>query len=166
MTNAYGSVVMHSVITTDSRYVVCVESDNLLVWDLKTQSINHRLSAPNVHQILFVDSEKLLVEYTKNLKFLILQDSFLKVNACPQQTTKMNNFLGVVFRQIDTPDVKMARVAFYKMPDLVFIYSHDYQCRAFRNIVALRVRRFFSTKFYDCFIGWRDGDCGCILQRA
>lgn len=65
VTNLYGSVVTDCIITTDSRYVVCIESDNILVWELKTQSVGFRMAAPNVHQILFLDNEKLLGIFNK-----------------------------------------------------------------------------------------------------
>uniref|UniRef100_A0A915E369 NWD2 C-terminal beta-propeller domain-containing protein n=1 Tax=Ditylenchus dipsaci TaxID=166011 RepID=A0A915E369_9BILA len=77
----------------------------LIVWDLKTHSVNHRLHAPHVHQIVFLDNEKLI---------------------------------GVVFRQQDTPEQKMARFTVYRVVDLTVYFTHEYQCRMFRNLVVLK----------------------------
>lgn len=44
----------------DSRFVICVESDNILIWELKTQSVIYCLAALNVYQILLLDNEKFL----------------------------------------------------------------------------------------------------------
>ncbi|KAI1720797.1 nuclear distribution protein nudF-2 [Ditylenchus destructor] len=82
VSNSYGSVVSDSLITSDGRHVVCIESDHLLVWDLKTHS--------------------------------------------------------VVFRHLDTPEQKVARLAIYRLADLTLYYTHEYPCRMFRDVVALK----------------------------
>uniref|UniRef100_A0AC35GW83 Uncharacterized protein n=1 Tax=Panagrolaimus sp. PS1159 TaxID=55785 RepID=A0AC35GW83_9BILA len=53
VTNIYGSVVTDCLISSNGRTVICIESDTLLLWDLKTQSVRLRHPAISVHQIIW-----------------------------------------------------------------------------------------------------------------
>jgi hypothetical protein len=60
VTNQFGSVITDCAITDDGKLVVCVESEQLLVWDLKTQSVRQRLPAPQVHQVVLLFGDKMI----------------------------------------------------------------------------------------------------------
>ncbi|KAH7715368.1 Protein T05C3.2 [Aphelenchoides avenae] len=60
VTNSYGSVVTDCVLSDCGRHCICIESDVLLFWDLKTQSVRQRLQAPQSQQIVFLNQEKMI----------------------------------------------------------------------------------------------------------
>uniref|UniRef100_A0AC35FF30 Uncharacterized protein n=1 Tax=Panagrolaimus sp. PS1159 TaxID=55785 RepID=A0AC35FF30_9BILA len=60
VTNIYGSVVTDCLISSNGRTVICIESDTLLLWDLKTQSVRLRHPAIAVHQILWCCNETMV----------------------------------------------------------------------------------------------------------
>lgn len=122
VTNQFGSVISDCVITEDGKLVICVESGQLLVWDLKTQSVRQRwgltfaestvhvypcrLPAPQVHQIFLLYNDKMI---------------------------------GVLFKHLDTNEQKMARIIVYRLSDLAIFFTYEFQCRQFRDIIVLRV---------------------------
>ncbi|CAB3397348.1 unnamed protein product [Caenorhabditis bovis] len=55
--NVHGAVVSDSLIASDGRTIVAVESDHLLLWDLRTQSVINSVHAPNVFQIFYMNRE-------------------------------------------------------------------------------------------------------------
>ncbi|KAI6199667.1 hypothetical protein M3Y96_00651200 [Aphelenchoides besseyi] len=105
VTNQFGSVIVDCVVTADGRLVVCVESEQLLVWELRTQSVRQRMPAPSVHELVLLADDKMI---------------------------------GVVYRQLDTQEQKMARLVVYRMSDLAVFFSYEYTCRIFRNLVVLK----------------------------
>lgn len=58
--NVYGAVVTDCLIMSNGMAIVCVESDMLLFWDLKTQSVRLRMQAPQVHQLMFLAGESMI----------------------------------------------------------------------------------------------------------
>lgn len=58
--NSFGNVVTESLISCDGRLVVSVESEKLLIWDLKIHSVINSLNAQNLNQLLFLDYERLI----------------------------------------------------------------------------------------------------------
>ncbi|KAE9547865.1 hypothetical protein FO519_008926, partial [Halicephalobus sp. NKZ332] len=105
VTNIYGSVVTECIISTSGKTIVCIESETLLLWDLKTQSVRLRLPAPAAYQIFW----------------------------CCQET-----MIGVVFRHLDTPEQKVARLTIYSVENLAIQYSHEFSCRMFRDVALLK----------------------------
>ncbi|KAK0413280.1 hypothetical protein QR680_006708 [Steinernema hermaphroditum] len=103
--NVHGAIVTHSLLASSGDIVVCVESDTLLVWQLRTQSVSLRISAPNVFQIVFLDDE---------------------------------TRIGVLFRQLDTPEQKICRFVVYETSDLSVSFSYEFQCRMFRECAVLK----------------------------
>uniref|UniRef100_A0A1I8AA47 WD_REPEATS_REGION domain-containing protein n=2 Tax=Steinernema glaseri TaxID=37863 RepID=A0A1I8AA47_9BILA len=116
--NVHGAVVTHSLLASSGDVVVCIESDTLLVWQLRTQSVSLRINAPNVFQIVFLDEE------TKIGKGSIHME--------------ISTILGVLFRQLDTPEQKICRFVVYDVADLSVTYSYEFQCRMFRECAVLR----------------------------
>ncbi|KAI6228770.1 hypothetical protein M3Y99_01185600 [Aphelenchoides fujianensis] len=49
VTNQFGSLIVDCAVTQDGRLVVCIESDQLLLWELRTQSVRQRMPAVGVH---------------------------------------------------------------------------------------------------------------------
>uniref|UniRef100_A0A0N4ZF20 NACHT domain-containing protein n=1 Tax=Parastrongyloides trichosuri TaxID=131310 RepID=A0A0N4ZF20_PARTI len=66
-TNPTGAVVTHSLISNDGKTVICIENDNLLVWDLKTQSVKNRTHVPHCYQLMFFNHENMVGVLTKHL---------------------------------------------------------------------------------------------------
>uniref|UniRef100_A0A915AEI7 WD_REPEATS_REGION domain-containing protein n=1 Tax=Parascaris univalens TaxID=6257 RepID=A0A915AEI7_PARUN len=109
--NVHGAVITDCMISSEANQVVCIESETLLVWDLRTQSVLQRMNAPHVHQIVYLNREKMIGK------------EFIK---------------RILFRQVDTPEQKVARFTVYSIDDLSIYYSHEFHCRMFRNIAIQR----------------------------
>lgn len=58
--SAHGAVVTHSLTIGSGRLVIAVESETLLLWDVKTQSVLKRQELNNVLQVFFLKEETLL----------------------------------------------------------------------------------------------------------
>ncbi|VDK17375.1 unnamed protein product [Anisakis simplex] len=58
--NEHGAVVTHCMISADAQQIVCVESEALFVWDLRTQSVVQRMKAAHVQQILYLNRERMI----------------------------------------------------------------------------------------------------------
>ncbi|KAF2357627.1 WD40-repeat-containing domain [Trinorchestia longiramus] len=52
-----GAIVTLADITSDSRYIVSTESGNVLVWNVKTKSVEFRAEERNVLQLLLIDGD-------------------------------------------------------------------------------------------------------------
>lgn len=89
-----------------SRTIVAIESDQLLLWDLRTQSVIHSVHAPNVFQIFYMNKEALI---------------------------------GVIYRQVDSAEQKIARLTIYSITDFSVQYSFEYPCRLFKECAVMRV---------------------------
>src|SRR5690606_32636057 len=97
--------VTECIISTSGKTIACIESETLLLWDLKTQSVRLRLPAPAAYQLFW----------------------------CCEET-----MIGVVFRHLDTPEQKVARLTVYSAESLAIQYSHEFSCRMFRNVAVLK----------------------------
>ncbi|KAI6183552.1 hypothetical protein M3Y97_00500900 [Aphelenchoides bicaudatus] len=47
-----------------------------------------------------------------------------------------DKMVGVLYRQLDTVEQKMARIVVYRLSDLAVFFTYEYQCRQFRNILV------------------------------
>ncbi|GMT03651.1 hypothetical protein PENTCL1PPCAC_25825, partial [Pristionchus entomophagus] len=103
--NVHGAVVTDCLLAADGKTIIAVESETLLVWELRTQSVVHSLPAVSVHQIVFLYRE---------------------------------HFLGVVYKQLDTPEHKVARFAVYSLPNFEPHFSYEYPCRMFREATVMK----------------------------
>ncbi|EFP10882.1 hypothetical protein CRE_30786 [Caenorhabditis remanei] len=73
--NVHGAVVSDSLLAADGRTIVANESDQLLLWDLRTQSVIHSVHAPNVFQIFYMNKEALIGKRRKGEE-LPIQNKF------------------------------------------------------------------------------------------
>ncbi|ULT89955.1 hypothetical protein L3Y34_008385 [Caenorhabditis briggsae] len=103
--NVHGAVVSNSLLASDGRTIVAIESDQLLLWDLRTQSVIHSIHAPNVFQIFYMNKEALI---------------------------------GVIYRQVDSAEQKIARLTIYRVVDFSVQYNFEYPCRLFKDCAVLR----------------------------
>ncbi|MFH4982415.1 hypothetical protein AB6A40_009124 [Gnathostoma spinigerum] len=60
--SSHAAIITDSLASSDGMKVLSIESDNLLLWDLRTQSVVQQMNAPNVHQILFLNQERMIVD--------------------------------------------------------------------------------------------------------
>uniref|UniRef100_A0A0K0FUG2 NACHT domain-containing protein n=1 Tax=Strongyloides venezuelensis TaxID=75913 RepID=A0A0K0FUG2_STRVS len=67
VTNPTGAVVTHSLVSSDGKFVVSIENDNLLIWELKTQSVKNRTHVNQVFQLLFFYRESMIGVLSKHL---------------------------------------------------------------------------------------------------
>jgi hypothetical protein len=50
--------------------------------------------------------------------------------------------IGVLFKQLDTNEQKVARIIVYRLSDLAVFFTYEFQCRHFRDIIVLKVSVF------------------------
>ncbi|TKR88811.1 hypothetical protein L596_012996 [Steinernema carpocapsae] len=124
--NVHGAVVTHSLLTSSGNFVVCVESDTLLVWQLRTQSVSLRLNTPNVFQIVFLEEEAKI---------------------------------GVLYKQLDTPEQKICRFVVYDLSDLSVTFSYEFQCRMFRECAVLK-----DTTTVICIVLFKGHDSILVID--
>ncbi len=82
--SVHGAVVTHSLIDVNARSIVCIESENLLVWDLRTQSVQLRTPAAHVEQLFYLKQQTLIGKTLSRTD--ITQHSYrLEVRLCANQ---------------------------------------------------------------------------------
>uniref|UniRef100_A0A8R1E8B0 WD_REPEATS_REGION domain-containing protein n=1 Tax=Caenorhabditis japonica TaxID=281687 RepID=A0A8R1E8B0_CAEJA len=89
----------------DIRTIIAIESDQLLLWDLRTQSVVNTLHAPNVFQLFYMNKEELI---------------------------------GIIYRQVDSTEQKVARLTVYNVFDFSIQYNFEYPCRLFKECAVLK----------------------------
>ncbi|CAI2355495.1 unnamed protein product [Caenorhabditis sp. 36 PRJEB53466] len=78
--NVHGAVVSDSMLSADGRTAIAVESDNLLLWDLRTQSVIQSVHAPNVFQIFYMNKESLIEQKVGRLTIYNASDFSIHYN--------------------------------------------------------------------------------------
>ncbi|EGT47150.1 hypothetical protein CAEBREN_31734 [Caenorhabditis brenneri] len=117
--NVSGTAVSDSLLAADGRTIVAIESDQLLLWDLRTQSVINSVAAPNAFQIFYMNKEALI------------GTSFF-----PKKS--IQKFSGVIYRQVDSAEQKIARLTIYSIIDFSVQYNFEYPCRLFRECVVMK----------------------------
>uniref|UniRef100_A0A0K0EPQ8 NACHT domain-containing protein n=1 Tax=Strongyloides stercoralis TaxID=6248 RepID=A0A0K0EPQ8_STRER len=143
VTNPTGAVITHSLISSDGKIVVSIENDNLLIWEMKTQSVKNRTHVNQVFQILFFYYENMIGVLSKHLdtseqkiaRILIYKIDDLSLHYTYEWNCR--NFKKVV---IFKDEKKFALISLSKGHDLIQIVD------GFEGVVKSKFRPKYSKK--------------------
>ena len=150
-----GAILTHAIITADAKYVISIESENFLIWDLEEETIIFKERQNNVKNLILGDNDTKAIITEQIAEESNIKKNVMSVRSIPNGNvlfqiefnssnrsetmsviTKDNNYIVIPVVDSDYKDI----LAVYRLENGLNFHNIKLEKIKFNELISLRYR--------------------------